>query len=526
MLRWPPETIPSLSPPEVQLPSPRPGVLAALLLPLCSLACAVEAREPETDARLVVLYAPCSVNADFLSPYDESVAFTPHLDAFADESVVFRRHQTESGQSGIAYASLLTGSQCDWHGVYRHPALLDDEVYTITEAYADAGFEPFFWGAHHMAWGRLNYAQGVPEENVFTSYRVHGDPIFTRLLERLRDDRDYRAFVVVHFSEITHSPYRGHRLEDFLARHPEKRGDLSDEDLERYGELYTKRHHNLSFNFPETIEKLGLTDAQVETLARVARLRYESNIELLDELFGAMLSRVADHELMDESLIAFTADHGEVFYRDNALYQWAHGYQLAPEVMHVPFLLRLPDGAADVYENVTRSMDVFPTLAGLSGVELAPERGVQGEDLSRAVLGEVERPELLGYSHTTVLVDRVAHQIQNDVEDWNLLRRTFPDDGVNRIWVAIRDGDTVYKLRALDEEEFVVQVFDLATDPEERHDLFDDTNPRHAEMVEQLNRYKLRLALEHARRSEAVEASMTLSEEEQLRLLQDLGYVR
>jgi len=474
----------------------------------------------------VILYAPCSVNADFLSPYDASVAHTPHLEAFADEAVVFERHQTESGQSGIAYASLLTGSQCDHHGVYRHPALLSDDVYTITEAYADAGFEPFFWGAHHMAWGPLNYAQGVPEDNVFTTYRVHGDPVFTRILERVRDEADYRAFVVVHFSEVTHSPYRGHRLDEFFERHPDKRGDLSDEDLERYGELYTRRHHNLSFNFPETVEKLGLTDEQVRTLARVARIRYESNIEHLDELFGAMLGRVADHGLMDNSLISFTADHGEVFFRDNALYKWAHGYQLAPEVLHVPWLVRVPEGSGDTYANVTRSMDVFPTLMGLSGLEVPGDRGLQGENLAPAVLRESERPELFGYSHTTILVDRVAHQIRNDVEDWNLLRQTFPDDGVNRIWVSIRDGDTVYKLCALDEQEFAVQVFDLAADPEERTDLFDEASARHAEMVDHLNRYKLRLALEYARKSEAVEASMTLSEEEQLQLLQDLGYVR
>ncbi len=50
-----------------------------------------------TPPRLVLLYAPCTVNRSFLSPYDEKVGYTPHLSAFAREAVTFRRHQTEAG---------------------------------------------------------------------------------------------------------------------------------------------------------------------------------------------------------------------------------------------------------------------------------------------------------------------------------------------------------------------------------------------------------------------------------------------
>jgi hypothetical protein len=54
---------------------------------------------PADTPRLVLLYATSTRNADPLSPYDPDDAFTPQLADFARSSVVFSRHQTESGQS-------------------------------------------------------------------------------------------------------------------------------------------------------------------------------------------------------------------------------------------------------------------------------------------------------------------------------------------------------------------------------------------------------------------------------------------
>jgi hypothetical protein len=83
------------------------------------------------EPRLVVLYATCTLSRHYLGPYNPDVSFTPALDAFAEEGTVFSRHQTESGQSGVAFASLFSGTQADRHGVYRHPWWLDDESFLI-----------------------------------------------------------------------------------------------------------------------------------------------------------------------------------------------------------------------------------------------------------------------------------------------------------------------------------------------------------------------------------------------------------
>lgn len=65
--------------------------------------------------RLVILYATCSLNRDYLQPYDPAVGFTPNLAGFGAGAVVFDRHDTEAGQSRIAFASLFSGDHAMDH---------------------------------------------------------------------------------------------------------------------------------------------------------------------------------------------------------------------------------------------------------------------------------------------------------------------------------------------------------------------------------------------------------------------------
>ena len=79
-----------------------------------------EGRPPQP--RLVLLYATCSVNRDFLSPYNAAVDFTPELAEFPRGGSVFLRHWSEAGQSGIAFASIFSGTQapeCNAPGTQR-----------------------------------------------------------------------------------------------------------------------------------------------------------------------------------------------------------------------------------------------------------------------------------------------------------------------------------------------------------------------------------------------------------------------
>lgn len=508
------------------------AALAAMALPVALAACGPGPSAPPRP-RLVVLYATCTLNRGYLSPFDESVPYTPNLQRLAGESRVFRRHVTEAGQSGLAFASILTGTQSDRHGIYHHPSKLASENVLMAEAFAAAGYDTWFWSGQPMAAASLDYGQGVvpahtferalpfssevqPLADDFLLRLTANDDEFDAILGHLREDPEYEAFVQVCFT-ATHEPYHQYATPEqvlaFGARFPEEGNGVTRAEIERFLPIYEGNRHELNFDFPATVARLRLTPADVERLAAVIEAFYKTSVHNLDRLLGLFLDRLEASGLLDETLLAFTVDHGESMYRENALFHWTHGLQLAPEVLDVPLMIRGPrfGVAPGSFEAVTRSIDVFPTLAGLCGLA-APD--VDGVDLAPALRGEVEAPRLLAYSHTTTWGEQRVRRFRR----LSLLHGILPRADPALMWTRIRDGDLVFKLSRSTDGSFVVQAFDLARDPAETTDLFDPENPDHALMQERLAAYKARLVQRY-------DPSSGLTEDEALERLRELGYL-
>jgi arylsulfatase A-like enzyme len=481
-----------------------------------------KSRRPYEPPRLVILYAPCTVNAGYLAPYRRDVFFTPALAEFGRESVVFQKHQTESDQSGTAYASILSGRQAPEHGVFSHPVPLRQDITLVTEAFAQAGWEVHFWADQGMAAPRLGYAQGVPAGNIVGEPLSGEDPRFRRILERVASEPSYRAFVLTNFT-VTHYPYKN-RLDELRARYPEATAELTRGLSERQIKSDTLLYQfnlGLQKDFPKSRERHGLTDERVRDLARVVEILYISGVAHLDTLFGSVVAAVDDRGLGPRSLIAFTADHGEVLFRENALFPWSHDFQLAPEVLRVPLIVRGAGLAPGRVDWVTRSIDLYPTLAGLAGVPVA-DHGIDGLDLSAALRGQEPPPELVAFSHTPKVRSDV---VQRALREWSLFASLYPSDGIEQIWVSVRKGDRVFKLRRLPDGQFGFEVFDLASDPWERRNLFRAEDPEHAEIAAALVRYKAGLVAAHDR-VPAGEGAKSPVDGHQLKALRELGYIQ
>ncbi len=494
------------------------GVVAALVL-----ARGATAASP----RLVVLYVACTVNTQYLGPYNRAVDYTPNLSAFARDAVVFRRHVTEAGQSGIAFASIFTGAQALRHGAFWHPCTLDRGVYEISEAFRDAGYDTFYWAGQPMVGPELGYARGArvtyrdTKEDI-DRYTAIG-PEFVAILDRLQADPDYRAFVQIGLT-LTHSPYVENVSRDDVLQFMQRRSGgvppVEPETFDRFTTLYAEHLFDLQWDFERTIGSLGLGPDDVRMLDRVVDRYYAASVERLDTSFGRLVASIRARHLLDDSIVAFTADHGEVMGRRNALYHWTHGFQLAPEGLSVPWIIRAPGRVPPgTYEAVTRSIDVFPTLAGLSGVRLPATAPVDGVDLTAALVGTAPRPALRAYFHTAALGSPLYTQMRASEG----ITRFYKSEDVDDVWVGLREGDLVYKWRNLDGTRWGLQVFDLAADPEETHDLFDPANPEQARMLVRLLAYKRRLVKSHARR---VACAKGPSSGEAHRLPRTLGYIQ
>jgi arylsulfatase A-like enzyme len=506
-------------------PARRTGrVAAAALLALVAAglaACQSAERAAPPAPRLVLLYAPCTVNKDYLSPYNPAVDFTPRLGELARGAVVFRRHQTEAGASGIAYASLFSGTQANRHGVFSHPGTLPDDLLLVHEAYAEAGYETFYWNGHLAASSGLNYAQGVKPENVFRGLAAK-DERFVQILDRLRSDPTYKAFIVTNFT-VTHSPYRPAPLRAFLLEYPRYVEGMTDEQIRKYVKIYRDESIGLSWAFPDTVKRLGLSAEEVAELVRVVEDLYRSNVNQLDDMTGAVVDAIRERDLLDESLLVFTADHGEALYRDDHRFMWAHSGDLNPEVLSVPLLIVSNDPRVRpaAYEGVTRSIDVVPTMLGLSGIAV-PDGRFDGRDLSPVLTGRADPPDLVAYSHTQMLPPSVSSQMRDEKKSakWTIMRKFHPRPDPELIWVAMRVGDRQFQYRKLDGPEWGFEAIDLANGVG-RAVPFVASDAAHAETAQRLLDYKELLVRSYGR----LKGGKAVPSEKEADILRRLGYI-
>ena len=456
--------------------------LLPLLLLLSSGLVGCERDPASVSPRLVVLYAPCTVNKDLLGPYSSAVEFTTAFDRLAKDGVVFERHQTEAGQSGIAFASLLSGNLADRHSVFFHPNQIRSDAPLITESFASEGWEVHAWLKHVMADAELGYAAGTPPENQYDIPLRADDERFVDLLARLQNDPEARAFVVTNFT-LTHAPYSP-RAWTICERAPNRCAPLRHPSFQRLRQMYHAHFREMSWDFEATTERLGLGPDDTDLLIRTVDFLYEASIVDLDLHLDAVMKAIDEAGLSGETILAVTADHGETRFAPEAPFHWSHGFQLASPVLNVPWILRAPGVAPGRYPGVTRSIDVYPTLVGLAGLRSVPD--VAGVDLSRTLRGEEPPPELTAVSHTSIPPTRWWRKVKRNP----IVKREIADRGPRWIRVGIREDDTFYEFVPNAEGRFETRVFDLATDPAKTRNLFDPESSSHQDRSRQLRDLK------------------------------------
>jgi len=135
--------------------------------------------------------------------------------------------------------------------------------------------------------------------------------------------------------------------------------------------------------------------------------RYGDSVEEIDASTKAILDKLAELELADNTLVIFTSDNGSNGRNggSNKPLSGSKGGTMEGG-MRVPFVARWPGvvPAGSRCSEVATTMDMLPTLAALAaagGAEVEqPEREIDGHDIGPLLLGETEarsKTEVLYY---------------------------------------------------------------------------------------------------------------------------------
>jgi arylsulfatase A-like enzyme len=105
--------------------------------------------------------------------------------------------------------------------------------------------------------------------------------------------------------------------------------------------------------------------------------RYDGEIATVDDQVEVVLDALAKHDLVNNTVVIVTADHGEEFMEHGGT---SHTRKLYRELLHVPLIVHVPGVEPRRVRGPVELVDIVPTVAELTGVELAPGT-IDGESL-------------------------------------------------------------------------------------------------------------------------------------------------
>ena len=110
---------------------------------------------------------------------------------------------------------------------------------------------------------------------------------------------------------------------------------------------------------------------------------YMAMVSGVDKAFGMLMDKLKDIGVADNTLVAFSADHGDMLESHNAILpkQYPHDYST-----HIPFLVKYPKKikAGITSDALFGALDMMPTLLGF--LDIDSDQDYDGKDLSKRLV--------------------------------------------------------------------------------------------------------------------------------------------
>jgi arylsulfatase A-like enzyme len=412
-----------------------PSVLVSLLC-LASITAPSHAAQDTPRKRSVLFYLVDTCRADHLSPYGAERDSTPFLKEIAAKGVVFEQCRSQAPWTKPSMASLLTSRYPGNLGIYMLFQSLDDSYITLPEALAGAGYFAAGFAANPIMGAFSNYDQGF-DHFVESTAINKGNPINfasgsaaklnAKIGPWLKQDESWPLFLYVH-SVDPHEEYEA--APEYLAEFADPR------DTERYRDewqrLLKSRPPVPGLHLtPDNFER---TKIDSDWFIEQGKKLYDADLLANDTEIKRLWSMLQEEGWGEDVVLVLMSDHGEEFFEHGGT---SHGYSLYDELVHVPLIIYapglLPEGLR--ISNPVRSLDVYPTLCDLLGIE-APA-GLQGRSLLPLIEGDPAWQDLPVMSEKTE--DPGGRQARSGMgvgisliqEDWKLISNLRSADGRN-----------------------------------------------------------------------------------------------
>ena len=429
--------------------------------------------EEMTRPNILLLMAD-QFRGDCLGCDGNKVIKTPNLDRIAREGAHFVHGYSSTPTCTPARAALLTGLSPWHHGMIGYGGVAKKYPFELPSAMNDAGYYTFVIGkCHYSPQRNLHGFQGALLDE---SGRAHTPGFVSDYRKWFKEQapgkdpdatgigwNDYRSKQYALPEELHPTRWTGDRAVDFISTYDKKEPFMlkvsfarphspydppkrfwemyKDEDMPapHIGRWASKFAKGDSENFTSWHGDMGMDQA------KRSRRGYYGSITFIDEEIGKILKALEDKGQLDNTLIVFIADHGDMMMDH---YHWRKSYPYEGSA-RIPYLIRWPKSIQAKrgikIEQPVEIRDILPTFLDAAGAK-------SPGDLDGKSLLDLVRGKTSGWREYIDLEHGVCYAPENH-------------------WNALTDGRWKYIYSAFDGSQ---QLFNLDKDPGELDDLAQD----------------------------------------------------
>ena len=293
----------------------------------------------EAGVRNLLLVTFDTTRADHIGCYGHARAETPNLDRMAREGVLMERCFATAPITLPSHGSILTGNQPYQHGARNNGThYMPEEAVCLAELLSEEGFATGAVVSAFVLDSRFGLDQG------FDSYD---------------DDLAQAEQAPMFMFRETKAEDTARRAADFLK----------DRAMERWFLWVHFFDPHANYAPPEVFAQMCEGDG------------YDGEIAYADHGLGELLALLQERDMLDETLVMMTSDHGESFGEHG---ESTHGIFVYDATTHVPWIAMHPSLARGKrVRRVVSSVDIAPTALELLGLDVLPS--MDGRSLALAM---------------------------------------------------------------------------------------------------------------------------------------------
>ena len=395
---------------------------------------------------------------------------TPNMDRLAREGAYLEKAFVTTSLCSPSRASILTGLFSHKHGVVDNNSPIPEGTVFFPEYLQQLGYETAFIGKWHMGDDNDNPRPGFDRWISFRGQGDYYDPtlnidgqrkkvegynpdILTGYAVEFLETAREKPFFLYLSHKAVHAmfePAKRHlgKFENAELEYPATMADTDENYRGKPRWVWEQRNswHGVDFMYHGQMDFDTFYKRYCETLLGV------------DDSIGVILDKLDERGLLESTLVMYMGDNGFSF-GEHGLIDKRHMYE---ESMRVPFLAFCPEliKAGTRVEKMVQNIDIAPTVLELAGA--TPPEYMDGESIVPLLQGEeVPWREEVYYEYY-----------------WE---RSFPQTPTVH---GVRTDR--YKYMHFHGIWDIDELYDLETDPEEKHNLI--SSPEHSDLVKQLNK--------------------------------------